>query len=236
MALSETGKGYGWNRPEDGRQLKEMWERIHFFMRGQYDPAWKDENVVPVLKEMSEKGELGEVVVDVGAGHSSLVRNLANKHTVGTMDIVRPSPTSPEHFAIQADLRSLDKPKRRTKKDLLQAAHVLKERGLPRQVNTFVLADTLNYIDYRKLLKELDIVLAPGGRLIIINEPGLGPGEFMEPNATRLHRNSELLSFLESPVPRGMGYFIERPRHRDSGYLDTMTDRLIVVARKPLDF
>jgi ubiquinone/menaquinone biosynthesis C-methylase UbiE len=231
---SESNKEYGHDRPTNSESLEQLWRRIHWFMKGQYDAEWKNKKALPLLQEMSDRGDLGDVVVDVGAGHSTLVRGLMKKHTVGIIDIVVPDARLEQHFAIQADLRHLNQPSRKTKRGLLEAARTLKERQKQTRVNTFVFSDILNYVDYKKLLNELNVVLVPGGRVVIINMPNLGPEKIMEPDDTRFKHNSELIEFLESKPPKGMGYTVEQPKHRDAEYLDNLKERLIIVTRKSL--
>jgi len=63
-------------------------------------------------------------------------------------------------------------------------------------VDTFLLSEIINYIDYQAVIKSGLKWLKPGGRIVIINEPKRGlEDEFSDKGPIN---NNEVINFLES--------------------------------------
>jgi hypothetical protein len=95
------------------------------------------------------------------------------------------------------------------------------------RVDTMVISDTLNYVDFRKVLSGLASYLKPNGRIIVLNLPYRGNQSLFSDRG--LKDNRELYPALEE-----LGFEIEhksfpkRPRNET----DESEELIVLVARK----
>jgi hypothetical protein len=95
------------------------------------------------------------------------------------------------------------------------------------QVDTIVVSDLLNYVDFRKVLGAFGKYLKPGGRFIVNNLPMRGNQALFSDKG--LKDNRDLYQFLEEE-----GFEIEHKSFpkRSAGATDESGELLILVARK----
>ncbi|MBV8212928.1 MAG: hypothetical protein JOZ08_06835, partial [Verrucomicrobia bacterium] len=96
-----------------------------------------------------------------------------------------------------------------------------------RQADTILISDTLNYVDFRRVLYRSAVYLKPNGRIIVLNLPYRGNHSLF--SDLGLKDNRQLYSFLEEhrfEIERKM--FPKRPRNET----DESQELIVLVARK----
>ena len=167
-----------------------------------YDLETKERMLKPLFEELDEAGKLGDVIVDVGSGSWSVLRNLpffANKKEIH-VDIATEDDASSREAHVKFDVEKIDQPDSLAyRKALVRVSDFLnidprietnKERA-----DTIVFSEILNYVDYEKVIAGFSEYIKPGGSIIIINMPGRGVRALF--SGEGLKDNNELYSFLE---------------------------------------
>ena len=181
--------------------------KVHYG-RG-YDVLAKHEQLAPLLEKMDRAGKLGRVLVDAGSGsaamrdafykwHSGLFYTAKGKKII-RIDIGLPVLRRQQDnvMEVRADIEQTGPGTPGRKIKLARIARFLgvKPEEPPQQVDTILLSDVLNYVDFKKTISGLVQYLKPGGRIVVYNKPGRGFSELMHTKGVR--ENSELLSFLK---------------------------------------
>jgi len=163
------------------------------------------------LHRADDAGRLGATLVEVGSSAHPLTGAFAQRRVIH-IDLVAPQ-SSQRLGASSARLRGdIEHPERIL--DLGDAADVLgltatttqhADALLQQRVDSVILPQILNYVDFRRVIRVVTRWLVPGGRLFIINQPGRAPpshSDLLSPQG--VHSNRELVRFLEAA-----GYVIE---------------------------
>jgi len=94
-------------------------------------------------------------------------------------------------------------------------------------VDTIVVSDTLNYVDFRKVLSACAKYLKPNGRVIVLNLPYRGNSSLFSEKG--LKDNRELYTFLEEHhFEIEHKAFPKRPRNET----DESEELIVLIARK----
>jgi hypothetical protein len=199
-----------------------------------YAPELKHRLLKPVFDDLENQGKLGNLIVDVGSGARPVTRCLAAKpgRKWVCVDIAADNVQSVHELRLRLDAEKIGQLHRLSfRKGLLRACSFLKidlRTGEDIQrVDTMVISDTLNYVDFRKVLSGLASYLKPNGRIVILNLPYRG-NQFLFSDLG-LKDNRQLY-----PVLKEQGFEIEhkafpkRPRNET----DESEELIVLVARK----
>jgi len=166
----------------------------------EYDKGPKREFLLPILSNLESRGKIGEVVVDVGSGLSSVANNLTGNHKLITLDIAGKESEDEKRKHMRVNVENiLDKSKLSYKKALIKAANFLdinlRQETNKEQTDSIIFSEILNYVDYQEILRAFAKYLKSEGRFIIVNMPGRGIEELFSEKG--LKSNEELYKFLE---------------------------------------
>ncbi len=147
----------------------------------EYDPKWKQGDLVPVLESLVVEGKLGTVVVDVGSGAFPISKMIDGKLRKGLkiieLDIAAPAYETEDSIRAKIDVENLAKKDFESRRVLVALRQWLKNKGFTTEeavVDSAIFSDVLNYINYENVLPELLPLLKEGGRVIIFNAPRRG--------------------------------------------------------------
>lgn len=188
--------------PEIGTQseadpIRKDWER---YWGLEYNASFKND-IGLVLKVLEADGIIGNVVVDVGSGACTVTRALKGDHKVITVDLCGVQTRSQNSMHLQFNVESLiDEGKADTR---YAVAKVAKFLGIKKgdcddkkHLDTVILSEILNYVDFMNVIKSLKRYLKKGGRLVIVNMPGRGIPRLL--SLAGIQSNFALFAFLES--------------------------------------
>lgn len=189
------------------------WHEVDMELSSEYEPIGKLMHVGPTLRKLSEEGKLGEVVLSLGEGRKGLTKFLdEGKHRVIAVDLLGAFETEADTLHITVDIETIiDYLEIRRKvikmiREFLDVPECTKGTDEEReQIDTVILSDILNYIDYQRVLLEVNEYVRTGGRLIIYNEidrTGIGRENLMSEKRPR--NNIEIINCLMA-----LGYEIE---------------------------
>lgn len=191
---------------EEAVAIREDWDR---YWGMKYDATFKKETVGPVLAELEAEGKIGDVVVDVGSGaYNTMTQLLKGDHKVITVDLCGVQTQSQNSMHLRFNVESLiDESRADTRYAIAKVANFLGiEKGDcadKKHIDTVILSEILNYVDFVNVIKSLKRYLKKGGRLVIVNMPGRGFTHLF--SLAGLQRNSVLFALLESE-----GFVIEK--------------------------
>jgi len=222
-------------RPIFGKKLEEgvanPWQE---YWGETYAPELKQRLLKPLLDDLEKEGKVGNLIVDVGSGARPVTRLLAARpgRKRVCVDIAADNGESVDKLRLRMDAEKIGQLDRLSfRKALLRACSFLeidlREDAGTRQADTVVISDTLNYVDFRKVLSGLASYLKPNGRIIILNLPYRGNQSLF--SDLGLKDNCQLYPFLEE-----QGFEIEhkafpkRPRNET----DESEELIVLVARK----
>ncbi len=183
-------------------ERKEFWQD-KWDQRWNYNLRSKAVMLLPRFRALDNEGKIGDVVVDVGSGPAPMSGFMPEKDTrkIITVDIAEGA--SPLQVGdtthVSYDLEDLGKRGFRTGMIALQLQDFLGIGDLrgasSEQVDTMLISEVLNYVDFRKTLGELAKYLKKNGRFIIFNRPHRGrTEEFSEKGAAE--GNKQIVDFL----------------------------------------
>jgi hypothetical protein len=222
-------------RPISGKRLEEgvanPWQE---YWGDTYAPELKQRLLRPVLDDLEKEGKLGNLIVDIGSGAHPITRLLAARpgRKRVCIDIAADNGESIDELRLRLDAEKIGQLSRLSFcKALLRACVFLKidlrtDAEIER-ADTMVIADTLNYVDFRKVLSGLASYLKTHGRIVILNLPYRGNQSLF--SDLGLKDNRQLYPFLEE-----QGFAIEqklfpkRPRNET----DESEELIVLVARK----
>lgn len=199
-----------------------------------YAPELKQRLLKPLFAELEKEGKVGNLIVDIGSGAQPVTRlldsRLGRKRVL--VDIAADNRGSAAELKLRLDAEKIGQLGQLSfRKALLRVCAFLqinprKETEIQR-ADTIVISDTLNYVDFRKVLSGLASYLRPNGRIIILNMPYRGNHTLF--SDLGLKDNRQLYPFLEE-----QGFEIEhkafpkRPRNET----DESEELIVLVARK----
>jgi hypothetical protein len=199
-----------------------------------YAPELKQRLLKPLLDDLEKEGKVGNLIVDVGSGAHPVSRLLAARpgRKRICVDIAADNGESVDELRLRVDAEKIGQLDQLSfRKARLRACVFLKidlrtDTDIQR-ADTMVISDTLNYVDFRKVLSGLASYLKPNGRIIILNLPYRGNQSFF--SDLGLKDNRQLYPVLEE-----LGFEIEhklfpkRPRNET----DESEELIVLAARK----
>jgi hypothetical protein len=199
-----------------------------------YAPELKQRLLKPLLDDLEKQGKIGDLIVDIGSGAHPVTRLLATRpgRKRICLDIAADNGQSVDELRLRLDAENIGQLDRLSfRKALLRVGSFLKidlrNTTDVQRTDTMLISDTLNYVDFRKVLSGLAGYLRPNGRIIILNLPYRG-NESLFSNLG-LKDNRQLYPVLEEH-----GFQIEhklfpkRPRNET----DESEELIVLVARK----
>lgn len=199
-----------------------------------YAPELKHRLLKPLLDDLEKEGKIGDLIVDIGSGAHPITRLLAAKQGRKRVciDIAADNRESVDELRLRLDAEKIGQLDRLSfRKALLRVCVFLKidlrKDAEIQRADTMVISDTLNYVDFRKVLRALASYLKPNGRIIILNLPYRGNQSLF--SDLGLKDNRHLYPVLEEH-----GFEIEhklfpkRPRNET----DESEELIVLVARK----
>ena len=222
-------------RPISGKRLEEgvanPWQE---YWGDTYAPELKQRLLKPVLDDLEKEGKVGNLIVDIGSGAHPDTRLWAKRpgRKRVCVDIAADNGESVDELRLRLDAEKIGQLDRLSFRKALLRVCVFLKIDLRKQVeiqrvDTMVISDTLNYLDFRKVLSALASYLKPNGRIIILNLPYRGNQSLF--SDLGLKDNRQLYPVLEEH-----GFEIEhklfpkRPRNET----DESEELIVLVARK----
>jgi len=211
-----------------------------------YDLSTKRGHLVPLLRKLDSLGKLGKVIVDVGSGSTMVSDGAGRKipaiYTPRGKKLIRVDLATPHEsrrvgdvLELQADIEhtTVDSTKQRKKLVGLARFLGLDPRSKAEVVDSIVMSDILNYVDFRRTIQGLSKYLKNNGRIVILNKPERGHKKSFSEHGVK--RNGELTNFL-----RRNGFEIEHliDINRDVGVYPVIQKRvgkgsfILLVAKK----
>lgn len=175
--------------------------RRHFRWKSRYGQEFDTHNqayLTKQLENLEEQGLLGNNLIDAGSGIANSIPFKRKKVLKVDIGNLRGSKREGEHILnVRGDIERLTPQTRAEKLVFVKAARFfgVDPRSKKPPVDSILLSNTLNYVDFRESIKELSRFLKKGGRLIISNTPGKGITELFSENGVK--SNSELVEFLQ---------------------------------------
>jgi SAM-dependent methyltransferase len=159
----------------------------------------------PFRKELlrwERQGKIGPVILDLGSGKKSATRHLEGEHQLIDVDYgARDENSFQTRLRLALDISEIPQMTFRVRKAIVQIA---KHLGIdihtadPKQIDTVICSEIINYIDYQAVLREVKKFIKPGGRLCILNQPDRCPPALQRIMHTqRPMFNQEIIEFLE---------------------------------------
>lgn len=199
-----------------------------------YAPDLKRTLLKPIFDELDKAGKIGDLVVDIGSGSRPVTRLLEARpgRKRVCIDIAADSGVASNEIRLRLDAEQLGEIRRVSfLRALFEVCAFLginprKEKEIQR-ADTMVVSDTLNYVDFRKVLSGFASYLKPNGRIIILNLPYRGNQSLFSERG--LKNNRELYAFLEERhFEIEHKAFPKRPRNET----DESEELIVLVARK----
>ncbi len=187
-----------------------------------YGPELKQWLLKPVFGKLETEEKIGNLIIDVGSGASPVTQLLKTNDNVGSLDDLR----------IRLDAEKVGQFGTLSfRKALLRVCAFLeinpKTETKTERADTIVFSDTLNYVDFRKVLNGFAKYLKPGGRIIVLNLPHRGNRLLFSDKG--LKDNRQLYAFIEEHhFEIEHKAFPKRPRNET----DESEELIVLVARK----
>jgi hypothetical protein len=199
-----------------------------------YAPELKRTLLKPLFDELDKEGKIGDLVVDIGSGARPVTRLLEARpgRKRVCIDIAADSGAASDEIRLRLDAEQLGEIRRVSfRRALFEVCAFLginprKEKEIQR-ADTIVVSDTLNYVDFRKVLNGFASYLKPNGRIVILNLPYRGNHSLFSERG--LKDNRQLYAFLEERhFEIEHKAFPKRPRN----VTDESEELIVLVARK----
>lgn len=181
------------------RQDMSPWQQ---FWGESYRPALKQRLLQPVFSQLERERKIGDLIVDVGSGAAPVTQLLETRpgRKRICVDIAADNVRSLDDLRIRLDAEKVGQFGALSfRKALLRACAFLeinpKTEVNAERADAIVVSDTLNYVDFRKVLYGLAKYLKPNGRIIVFNFPDDGNRLLFSDQG--LKDNRQLLSFFE---------------------------------------
>jgi hypothetical protein len=184
----------------NSRQWQQEWDNSN--RHDNYDYEYKARELEPIISKLYSEGKIGPVVADIGSGKLGLSSFLDQKDLkLVRLDIAAPEFQDEGIIQTRMDVDKLPEPDFATKRSIVKIREWLREQGInPGQepvVDTMIMSDILNYIDYQKDIPAILKYLKPGGRLILLNKPNHGLNDLFVEDSKRIKSNLILWYFLK---------------------------------------
>jgi SAM-dependent methyltransferase len=215
--------------PERGKESpwQEYWGET-------YAPELKQRLLKPVFDDLDSRGKIGDLIVDIGSGArpvSRLLKARPGRKRV-CIDIAADNGESVDELRLRLDAEKVGEFARLSSRAAL--LRVCAFLGItPRKdleterADVIVISDTLNYVDFRRVLGDFAKFLKPNGRLIILNLPYRGNCSLFSQGG--LKDNHQLYAFLEEQhFEIEHKAFPKRPRNET----DESEELIVLVAKK----
>lgn len=160
-----------------------MWESG--YDRKAKEPLWDS-----LFAKLQSANQLGAMVAEIGSGAYPVTNKLPELYGIKVIAVDIASIDSVKlranFSAITFDVELLDVNQNATRKAISKVCHDLRlyapcvKEG-PRQLDSIVCSDILNYVDYRSVIPRLTKYLRVGGKLLIMEAPRRGAPEFFSP-------------------------------------------------------
>ena len=167
-----------------------------------YSPQLKQRLLKPVFDKLEAEEKIGNLIVDVGSGESPVTQLLKTKPTRKRIcvDIAADNVGSLGDLRIRLDAEKVGQFGTLSfRKALLRVCAFLetnpRTEAKTERADTIVFSDTLNYVDFRKVLNGFAKYLKPDGRIIVFNFPYRGSQLLFSHKG--LKDNRDLNAFLE---------------------------------------
>jgi SAM-dependent methyltransferase len=199
-----------------------------------YSPELKLLVLKPVFGQLESEEKIGNLIVDVGSGASPITRQLKTRpgRKRVCVDIAADNGRSLDELRIRLDAEKVGQFGTLSfRKAILRVCAFLeinpKTDKEVERADTIVVSDTLNYVDFRKVLNGFAKYLKPNGRIIVLNLPYRGNSSLFSDNG--LKDNRQLYAFLaEHHFEIEYKAFPKRPRKET----DESEELIVLVARK----
>jgi SAM-dependent methyltransferase len=199
-----------------------------------YGPELKRWLLEPVFGKLETEGKIGNLIIDVGSGASPVTRLVKTKpgRKRICVDIAADDVGSPDELRIRLDAEKVGQFRTLSfRKALLRVCAFLeinpRKEAKTERADTIVFSDTLNYVDFRKVLREFAKYLKPSGRITVLNLPHRGNRLLFSDKG--LKDNRQLYAFLEEHhFDIEHKAFPKRPRNET----DESEELIVLVARK----
>lgn len=199
-----------------------------------YAPKLKQVLLKPVFGELEKEEKIGNLIIDVGSGASPVTRLLKTKpgRKRICVDLAADNRGSVDELRIRLDAEKVGQfgalsVRRAVLKVCAFLEINLEAEKKPERADTIVVSDTLNYVDFRKVLTGFAKYLKPDGRIIILNLPYRGNCSLFSDQG--LKDNRQLYAFLEEQhFEIEHKEFPKRPRNET----DESEELIVLVARK----
>lgn len=158
----------------------------------------KGPHVIPVIEALPFKSE-NPVVIDVGSGYEAMANaaylSRLGYFKVACVDIGITFPMEGDDYLdLGADITQMttgtDDKAVATLTEFLSRQN---PEGHP-QSDLLIFSEILNYVDYQQALLWFDAYLAPGGFMVVANQPGRGYPWFFNPHG--VNSSEDLASFI----------------------------------------
>jgi SAM-dependent methyltransferase len=211
----------------EGNPWQEYWGET-------YAPELKQRLLKPLFDELDRAGKVGNLVIDIGSGARPVSRLLEAKpgRKRICVDIAADNSQSADELRLRLDAEKVGQFERLSfRKASLLACTFLgisprKDQETER-AEAIVISDTLNYVDFRRVLSGFAKFLKPNGRFIILNLPYRGNHALFSERG--LKDNHQLYAFLEEQhFEIEHKAFPKRPRNET----DESEELIVLVARK----
>ena len=199
-----------------------------------YGPELKQHLLKPVFGKLETEEKIGNLIIDVGSGASPVTQLLKTKPARKRIciDIAADNVGSLDDLRIRLDAEKVGQFGTLSfRKALLRVCAFLeinpKAEAKTERADTIVFSDTLNYVDFRKVLNGFSKYLKPDGRIIVLNLPHRGNRLLFSDKG--LKDNRQLYAFLEEHhFEIEHKAFPKRPRNET----DESEELIVLVARK----
>jgi len=199
-----------------------------------YGTQLKQRLLKPVFDKLETEEKIGNLIIDVGSGASPVTRLLEPKpgRKRVCVDIAADNGRSVDELRIRLDAEKVGQfGALSLRKALLRVCVFLginpKTEEKTGRADTIVVSDTLNYVDFRKVLTGFAKYLKPDGRIIVLNLPFRGNRSLFSDKG--LKDNRELYALLEEHhFEIEHKAFPKRPRNE----IDESEELIVLVARK----
>ncbi|HYZ73473.1 MAG TPA: hypothetical protein VE641_10375, partial [Chthoniobacterales bacterium] len=169
-------------RPIFGKKLEKgvanPWEE---YWGDTYAPELKQRLLKPLLDDLEKEGKIGNLIVDIDSGARPVTRLLAARRGRKRVcvDIAADNGELVDELRLRLDAEKIGQLDRLSfRKALLRVCSFLevdlRTDTETQRADTMLISDTLNYVDFRKVLSGLAGHLKPNGRIIILNLPYRG--------------------------------------------------------------
>jgi SAM-dependent methyltransferase len=199
-----------------------------------YGPELKQRLLKPVFGRLETEEKIGNLIIDVGSGASPVTQLLEAKpgRKRICVDIAADDVGSSDELRVRLDAEKVGQFGTLSfRKAILRACALLeinpKTEAKTESADTIVVSDTLNYVDFRKVLHGFAKYLKPDGRIIVLNFPDRGNRLLFSDKG--LKDNRQLYAFLkEHNFEIEYKAFPKRPRNET----DESKELIVLVARK----